>query len=207
MSSDRRETVPAAHHMNRVSVVDDDESVLDAATKVLRSAGFRVATFASAELFLNSGAIRETECLILDVRMPGMGGLELQRVLRGSGTGVPIIFLTALHSTEIQQRAIKDGAVDCLSKPFEASVLMAAVETACRFGAVRVLLQRLRCRMAELEQLSEELERASKSGASLDRDSDAFLDDIVRAAARMSESLSGLMSYARATAFPSTGSD
>jgi FixJ family two-component response regulator len=78
-----------------ISIVDDDESVRAATKSLLRSAGYQVETFASAELFLESGVLRETQCLILDVKMPGMDGLELQRRLYKAETRVPIIFVTA----------------------------------------------------------------------------------------------------------------
>jgi CheY-like chemotaxis protein len=113
-----------------ISVVDDDESIRDGTKTLLRSAGYRVATYASAELFLESGAIAETKCVILDVRMPGMDGLELQRRLNASDAGVPIIFVTAHDDAMSRRRAIQAGAVDFLSKPFEASLLMTTVETA-----------------------------------------------------------------------------
>ena len=78
-----------------ISIVDDDESVRTATEALLRSIGYEVKTFASAELFLESGALRETECLVLDVQMPGIDGLELQRQLNEAGFRVPIIFITA----------------------------------------------------------------------------------------------------------------
>jgi FixJ family two-component response regulator len=114
-----------------ISIVDDDESIRDSTKALLRSVGHRVATFASAaELLLDSGAIRQTECLILDVRMPGMDGLELQRRLNVGRSRIPIIFVTA-HDDEIRrQQAIAAGAVDFLRKPFEASTLLAAVRAA-----------------------------------------------------------------------------
>jgi FixJ family two-component response regulator len=80
---------------NEVAVVDDDESVRDSTKALLRSAGYRVSTFDSAEQFLSAGSIAETDCLILDIWMPGMNGLELQRRLNDSGVGLPIIFLSA----------------------------------------------------------------------------------------------------------------
>ena len=113
-----------------IAVVDDDESIRDSTKKLLRSGGYQVATFASAESFLESGAIAETECIILDVRMPGMDGLALQRRLNVSGAGVPIIFVTAHDDAGSRRLAIEAGAVDFLSKPFEASTLMTTIETA-----------------------------------------------------------------------------
>jgi FixJ family two-component response regulator len=119
-----------ARDVRRISVVDDDVSIRDSTKTLLRSAGYEVATFASAELFLDSGAIAETECLILDVRMPGMDGLELQRRLNDSSAGVPIIFITAHDDARSRRRAIDGGALDFLCKPFEANALVAAVQTA-----------------------------------------------------------------------------
>ena len=116
-----------------ISIVDDDESIRDATKALLRSMGYRrVGTFASAEQFLDSGALGETECLILDVRMPGMDGLELQRRLKASDCGVPIIFVTAHDDEPIRRQAIEGGALDFFRKPFEASALVEAVETALR---------------------------------------------------------------------------
>lgn len=113
-----------------ISIVDDDESIRDSTKTLLRSVGHRVATFASAELFLDSGAIAETECLILDVRMPGIDGLELQRRLNASGAGVPIIFVTAHDDITNRRQALAAGALDFLCKPFDAGALVAAVENA-----------------------------------------------------------------------------
>jgi FixJ family two-component response regulator len=113
-----------------ISVVDDDESIRDSTKALLRSAGYQVATYASAELFLDSDALAETECIILDVRMPGMDGLELQRRLNALETGIPIIFVTAHDDAMSRRLAIDAGAVDFLSKPFEAKALVATLETA-----------------------------------------------------------------------------
>ena len=111
-------------------MVDDDESSRDSTKSLLRSGGYRVVTYASAELFLNSGSLAETECVILDVRMPGMDGLELQRRLNASGAGVPIIFVTAHDDAKCRRLAIEAGAVDFLSKPFEANTLITTIKTA-----------------------------------------------------------------------------
>ena len=113
-----------------ISIVDDDESVRDALRTLLRSMGYHVGTFASAEQFLDADALRETECLILDIRMPGMSGLELQRRLKSLDSAVPIIFVTAHDDQTIRRQATEAGAVDFFSKPFEASALVAAVQAA-----------------------------------------------------------------------------
>jgi CheY-like chemotaxis protein len=114
----------------KISVVDDDESIRDSTRTLLRSAGYEVATFASGELFLDSGSLTETECIVLDVRMPGMDGLELQRRLNESQAGVPIVFLTAHDDARSRRLAMDGGAVDFLCKPFEANTLVTAVEAA-----------------------------------------------------------------------------
>ena len=125
-----------AQHTNKVSVVDDEESIRDSTRMLLRSAGYQVSTFASAELFLKSGAVAETECLILDIRMPGMDGLQLQSCLNDSGAGVPIIFLTAHDDAKSRRLAIDGGALDFLAKPFEANSLLVAVQNALTRHAV-----------------------------------------------------------------------
>jgi FixJ family two-component response regulator len=111
-----------------ISIVDDDESIRAATKSLLRSLGYQVETFASAESFLDSGALARTECLILDVRMPGMGGLELQRQLNAMESPVPIVFITAHYDEMNQKQASEAGAVDFLRKPFDANTLMAAVQ-------------------------------------------------------------------------------
>jgi FixJ family two-component response regulator len=123
----RRLAIP---EVSLISVVDDDESIRAAMDTLLRSAGHRVETFASAELFLDSGALRETECLILDVYMPGMGGLELQRRLNSAPCGVPIVFLTAHDDGTNRQQAMDAGAVAFLRKPSDPSFLLATVQAA-----------------------------------------------------------------------------
>jgi len=112
-----------------ISIVDDDESVRTATEALLRSIGYEVKTFASAELFLESGALRETECLVLDVQMPGIDGLELQRQLNEAGFRVPIIFITANEEGTHRQRAIEAGAVNFFCKPFDAKAFLAAIQS------------------------------------------------------------------------------
>jgi FixJ family two-component response regulator len=113
-----------------ISVVDDDESIRDATRTLLRSVGYSVGTFVSAEQFLESDALPKTECLIVDVRMPGMSGLELQSRLKSSDLGVPIIFVSAHDDKAYRRQAFEAGAIDFFRKPFEASALVTAVQTA-----------------------------------------------------------------------------
>jgi FixJ family two-component response regulator len=113
-----------------ISVVDDDDSVRESIRGLLRSVRFVVAVFASAEEFLSSGRVRDTDCLILDVRMPGMSGLELQRCLVASHPKMPVIFITAHGDEELRSRALSDGAVDYLLKPFSEKALLNAVQMA-----------------------------------------------------------------------------
>ncbi len=120
----------ASFEQSRIAVVDDDESVREALRGLLRSAGFGAETYGSAEEFLRSGGLEETECLILDVRMPGMGGLELQRKLSAADCRVPIIFITAHDDEDARARALKAGAIDVLHKPFSEEALLSGIHTA-----------------------------------------------------------------------------
>ena len=114
-----------------VSVVDDDESVRESLAGLIRSVGLTVKVFASAEEFLGSEHLPGTDCLILDVRMPGMDGLELHRLLRTSHPGLPVIFITAHGSEEaVRLRALDDGAIDYLLKPLSEEEVLSAVHTA-----------------------------------------------------------------------------
>jgi CheY-like chemotaxis protein len=113
-----------------ISIVDDDESIRAATKTLLRSVGYEVGTFSSADDLLNSGALEKTRCLILDVRMPGVDGLELQRRLQRDGIHVPIIFITGHDDGPLRRRALDAGAIDLLHKPFEATALLARVSIA-----------------------------------------------------------------------------
>jgi FixJ family two-component response regulator len=113
-----------------VCVVDDDSLIRDSTVRLIRSFGFRVETFASAEEFENSDYLEETACLILDVRMPGMDGLELQHRLSEAGERIPIIFITAHADHEQERRAMEAGAVGFLYKPFSQESLLQAVRSA-----------------------------------------------------------------------------
>ena len=113
-----------------IAIVDDDESIREAIQSLLRSVGFRAKTFASAEQFLQSDQIETTACLILDVRMPGMSGLELQRRLMATQCRIPIVFVTAHGDEEARSRALQEGAVEFLLKPFSEEALLNAIQVA-----------------------------------------------------------------------------
>jgi FixJ family two-component response regulator len=113
-----------------VSVVDDDESVRESLPDLLREFGFAVQAFASAEAFLASGHVDATRCLILDVAMPGMSGPDLQDELIRRGHAIPIIFITAHGEAADRPRLIRQGAVDCLFKPFSEAALLKALHAA-----------------------------------------------------------------------------
>lgn len=114
-----------------ISVVDDDESVRESLHGLIRSVGFAVQVFASAEEFMNSDHFSKTACLILDVRMPGMRGPELQRWLAARHHDIPIVFITAHgDDQEARGRALKDGAVAYLMKPLSEEAVLEAVHKA-----------------------------------------------------------------------------
>jgi len=115
-----------------ISIVDDDDSVRESLSGLIRSVGFGALVFASAEEFLNSNHLSDTDCLILDVRMPGMNGLELQRQLAASHMSIPVIFITAHGDEETRVRALNGGAVDYLLKPFSEEALLNAINTALK---------------------------------------------------------------------------
>jgi len=113
-----------------ISVVDDDESVRESLPDLLHELGFSAEAFPSAEEFLASGHLTQTSCLILDIRMPGMSGPDLQRELKRCGHAIPIIFITAHGDQNDRPRLIEQGAVECLTKPFSETALREALETA-----------------------------------------------------------------------------
>src|SRR6266704_6333241 len=117
-----------------VSIVDDDISVRRSTRRLLRSSGFRAEAFASAEEFLDSKSAAETACLILDFRMPGMNGLELQRRLAQNGDRVPIVFLTAHASEEDERSGLRAGAVRFLRKPISKEALLSAIREALKLS-------------------------------------------------------------------------
>jgi FixJ family two-component response regulator len=116
--------------MPHISIVDDDESVREAVGGLLKALGFDAQAFASAEDFLRSGHAGITACVITDVQMRVMSGLELQARVAGDGHGIPFIFITAFPSDQIRARALKGGAVCFLSKPFTEADLVAGIRSA-----------------------------------------------------------------------------
>jgi FixJ family two-component response regulator len=113
-----------------ISIVDDDPLVREATDALVRSLGYRAATFASAEDFLKSSYIHETTCLISDVQMPGMSGVDLQRVLIAQGCLTPIIFVTAFPDERICRNVIGAGTIGYLTKPFDEESLIQHLRTA-----------------------------------------------------------------------------
>ena len=115
---------------NLISVIDDDESVRRTTTRLIESFGFRAAAFESAENFLGSGHLNDTSCLIVDVQMPGMNGLQLQSQLAAAGCGIAIIFITAHDDKESRRRAMQAGAIAFLGKPFSDEQLLQGIRLA-----------------------------------------------------------------------------
>ena len=113
-----------------ISGVDDDEAVRTAARRLLGSLGYAAVTFASAEEFLQSGRLHETVCLIADVQMPGMSGIDLQNHLIAAGDTTPVIFVTAFPEDRLRERALDAGAVGFLTKPFSKESLVACLDKA-----------------------------------------------------------------------------
>lgn len=107
-----------------IAIVDDEELVRTSLQRLLKMAGYTIAAFTSAEEFLNSGRVQDVRCLIADIRMPGMSGLDLQAQLNAEDYQIPIIFITAHGDEKMRLRAMRDGAVAFLAKPFDNSVLL-----------------------------------------------------------------------------------
>ena len=118
-----------------VFIVDDDPAVRDAISLLLQTEGLAVAAFPSAAAFLESGAAQRPGCLVLDVRMPGMSGLDLQKQLRARGCHTPILFMTGHGDVPMAIRAMKGGAFDFLEKPFQGEALVARVREALALDA------------------------------------------------------------------------
>jgi FixJ family two-component response regulator len=115
-----------------ISIIDDDASVRAATDNLLRSLGYRVCAFVSAEEFLRSGHLNDTACVIADVQMPGMSGVDLQAWLLTQGNRVPFIFITAFPEKTMRARALKAGAVCFLAKPFDRLTLIRCLDTALK---------------------------------------------------------------------------
>ena len=113
-----------------IAIVDDDKSVRSALQDLVESEGLSTLCFGSAEQFLDSGAQRNAACLIADIRMPGMSGLELQAKLKADRCRIPIIFITAHGDAKMQTQALREGALKFLAKPFDNTVLLEAVHAA-----------------------------------------------------------------------------
>jgi len=110
-----------------VSVVDDDQSVRESLPDLLREFGFSASTFSSAREFLLSDRVTQTKCLILDVAMPGMTGLELQQELKSRGQSIPIVFITGQRDERVRTQALSEGAMNFLYKPFSDTALLEAL--------------------------------------------------------------------------------
>ena len=151
-----------------VCLVDDDPGVLRSLARVLREDGWQVETFESAEAFLERGETGTIGCLVLDVTMPGLDGLEVQRRLAAAGTLLPIVFLTGRGDIPMSVRAIKAGAVDFLTKPVAFDTLVAAVRAAIEHGdaarATRATTETLRQRWARLTDREREVLGALAAG-------------------------------------------
>jgi FixJ family two-component response regulator len=113
-----------------VAVVDDDSAVRGAMSSLLRSAGYRCAIFDSAETFLASASLRDVRCMLLDIRMRGMSGLDLHQVLRRMSCDVPVIYVSAADDVGSRERALAQGAVAFLTKAFADEDLLKAIRTA-----------------------------------------------------------------------------
>jgi FixJ family two-component response regulator len=121
--------------VHTISIVDDDESVREATKGLVRSLGYAVATFASAEEFLSSDRVGATSCVITDVQMAGLSGLDLQERLAARGIALPVIFITAFPDERTRRRAMEGGAIEYLSKPFSDEQLVSCLDTALKNDA------------------------------------------------------------------------
>ena len=119
-------------HKPLIAVVDDDQSVREALENLISSVGFEVKLFASAESFLDSDTPAQTDCAILDVRLPGLSGLELQQRLAVDGQSIPVIVITAQAEDKTQEEAVAAGAIAFLKKPVTEEVLLTALDAALK---------------------------------------------------------------------------
>jgi len=113
-----------------VFILDDDASVRKALKRLIKVAGFKAKTFGSAREFIDSGHYQSAGVLVLDVRMPGMSGLELQKYLTDSGSAMPVIFITAHEDIQARRKALEAGAIDFIKKPFEDQTLLDGIQMA-----------------------------------------------------------------------------
>jgi FixJ family two-component response regulator len=120
-----------------ISIIDDDESIRNGTLRLVRSLGFIGHAFPSAHAFLNSGQLIETSCLISDIHMPEMSGIQLQDALRAGGHNIPIIFITAFPDDKIRAQALAQGAICFLGKPFEGEALSRCIGIALNEDAGR----------------------------------------------------------------------
>lgn len=118
------------HNSKLIAIIDDDRFVQNALQNLIESEGLSAECFGSAEEFLQSGARHKAACLIVDIRMPGMSGLELQAKLKAERCRIPIIFITAHGDARMRVQAMRDGAVEFLTKPFDNAVLLETVQAA-----------------------------------------------------------------------------
>ena len=118
-----------AHENSLISIIDDDRSMSRMLSRVVRAAGFSVLSFDSAEAFLNSNAVRESACLILDMNLPGMSGVDLQQRLKNSGRQTPIIFISGHADEAVKRMVMEAGAAGFFSKPFKIDVLLETVRS------------------------------------------------------------------------------
>jgi FixJ family two-component response regulator len=116
-----------------VAVVDDEESVRNGVQRLLRAAGLAISSFASAEDFLKSGQVNATGCLVADIRMPGMSGLDLLAELNRQHLPIPTIFITAHGDENLRMQAMRAGAVKFLAKPVDGATLLASIQAALQF--------------------------------------------------------------------------
>jgi FixJ family two-component response regulator len=121
-----------------ISIVDDDASVRAATNNLVRSHGYCAHTFGSADEFLQSAHLNDTSCVITDVQMPAISGIELLLLLRIRGHSVPVIFITAFPTEELRARALKAGAMGFLAKPFDGAVLIDCLETSLKQNAEEI---------------------------------------------------------------------
>ena len=124
--------MPKESKPDLVVIVDDDRSIQIALKDLLESVGLLPECFGSAEEFLESNQLNQTACLVADIRMPGMSGFELQAKLKAEGSRIPIIFITAQADAKMKSRAMKAGAIELLTKPFDDEVLLEKVRAALK---------------------------------------------------------------------------